>query len=174
MILPQILFWLPNLNKVILFGGRSGSCVDQVIKKLIVAHLGLQKQVQDAWFDNQLTGVKKESFYWPTKTIAHNKGFLRKWKQIRHVEKVYLVKTNSAVSFSSLMQRWSILETGHCVCLEVVSHLSSVSPCKKKKLQKAKKLFKVSLFSLSKIRLLIFLGKPNFCQFILVFKHDLR
>ena len=65
--------------------------------------LGDRKQVQDARFDNHLTGVKKESFYWLTKTIAHNKGFPRKWKQIRRVEKVYLVRTNSAVSSSSLM-----------------------------------------------------------------------
>ena len=62
---------------------------------------GERKQVQDARFDNHLTGVKKESFYWLTKKIAHNKEFPR--KQIRHVEKVYLVKTKSAVSFSSLM-----------------------------------------------------------------------
>ena len=31
----------------------------------------------------------------------HNKGFLRKRKQIRHVEKVYSVKAKSTVSFSS-------------------------------------------------------------------------
>ena len=37
--------------------------------------LGDRKQVQDARFDSHLTGVKKESFYWRTKTIAHNKGF---------------------------------------------------------------------------------------------------
>ena len=36
------------------------------------------EQVQDARFDSHLTGVKKESFYWRTKTIAHNKGFPRK------------------------------------------------------------------------------------------------
>ena len=30
------------------------------------------KQVQDARFDSHLIGVKKESFYWLTKTIAHN------------------------------------------------------------------------------------------------------
>ena len=40
-------------------------------------------------------------------------------------------------------------------------HLSSVGPCKKKTLQKAKKLFKVSLLSLSKIRSLIFFGKTS-------------
>ena len=65
--------------------------------------LGDRKQEQDARFDNHLTGVREESFYWLTKTMAHNEGFPRKWKQIRHVEKVYLVKTKSAVSFSSLM-----------------------------------------------------------------------
>ena len=32
-----------------------------------------------------------------------------------------MVKTKSAVSFSSLMKRWSILETGHCDFLDVVS-----------------------------------------------------
>ena len=37
--------------------------------------LGDRKQVQDARFDSHLTGVKKESFYWRTKTIAHNKAF---------------------------------------------------------------------------------------------------
>ena len=36
--------------------------------------LGDRKQVQDARFDNHLTGVKKESFYWLTKTIPHNKA----------------------------------------------------------------------------------------------------
>ena len=40
--------------------------------------LGDRKQVQDARFDSHLTGVKKESFYWRTKTGAHNKGFQRK------------------------------------------------------------------------------------------------
>ena len=37
--------------------------------------LGDRKQVQHARFANHLPGVKKESFYWLTKTIAHNKGF---------------------------------------------------------------------------------------------------
>ena len=32
------------------------------------------KQVQDARFDSHLTGVKKESFYWRTKIIAHSKN----------------------------------------------------------------------------------------------------
>ena len=39
---------------------------------------GDRKQVQDAQLDSHLTGVKKDSFYWCTKTIAHNKGFPRK------------------------------------------------------------------------------------------------
>ena len=30
---------------------------------------------QDARFDSHLTAVKKECFYWLTKTVAHNKGF---------------------------------------------------------------------------------------------------
>ena len=64
--------------------------------------LGDRKQVQDARFDSHLTGVKKESFYKRTKKIAHNKGSPRKQKQIRHVKKVYSVKTKSTVSFSSL------------------------------------------------------------------------
>ena len=62
--------------------------------------LGDRKQVQDARFDGHLTGVRKESFHWRTKTIAHNKS---EKKQIRHVKKVYSVKTKSTVSFSSLM-----------------------------------------------------------------------
>ena len=40
--------------------------------------LGDRKQVQDARFDNHLTGVKKESFYWLTKTRAHDRAFPRK------------------------------------------------------------------------------------------------
>ena len=40
--------------------------------------LGDQKQVQDLQFDRHLTSVKKESFYWRTKTIADNKGFPKK------------------------------------------------------------------------------------------------
>ena len=40
--------------------------------------LGDRKQVQAARFDSHLTGVKKESFYWRTKTVAHDKGFPRK------------------------------------------------------------------------------------------------
>ena len=94
--------------------------------------LGDRKQVQDARFDSHLTDVKKESFYWRTKIIAHNKGFLRKKKKIRHVEKVSSVKTKSTVSFSSLMQRWSILETGQCLSRSSF-HLSSVCLCRKKK-----------------------------------------
>ena len=39
---------------------------------------GDRKQVQDARFDSHSTGIKKESFYWRTKTIGHNKGFPRK------------------------------------------------------------------------------------------------
>ena len=34
-----------------------------------------RKQVQDLRFDSHLTGVKKESFYWLTKTIAYNNLF---------------------------------------------------------------------------------------------------
>ena len=40
--------------------------------------LGDRKHVQDAQFDSHLTVVKKESFYWRTKTIAHNNSFPRK------------------------------------------------------------------------------------------------
>ena len=32
---------------------------------------GDRKQVQAARFESHLTGVKKESFYWRTNTIAH-------------------------------------------------------------------------------------------------------
>ena len=39
---------------------------------------GDRKQVHDARFDDHFTGVKKKSFYWLTKTIAHNEGFPRK------------------------------------------------------------------------------------------------
>ena len=133
--------------------------------------LGDRKEVQDSRFDSLLTGVKKESFYWLTKTIAHTKRFPRKWKQIRHVEKRCSVKTKSAVlSFSSF-------SSGVFWKLDISRlHLSSVGPCKKKTLQKAKKLFKVSLLSLSKDLLVIFFGRnpSNFCQFILVFNCDLR
>ena len=36
--------------------------------------LGGRKQVQDAQFESHLSGIKKESFNWLTKRIAHNKG----------------------------------------------------------------------------------------------------
>ena len=36
--------------------------------------LGDRKQVQDARFDSHLTGVRKESFHWRTKTIVVDKG----------------------------------------------------------------------------------------------------
>jgi len=42
------------------------------------SYLGDRKQVQDARFDSHLTDIKKRSFYWRTKTIAHNKAFSRK------------------------------------------------------------------------------------------------
>ena len=42
------------------------------------SRLGEWKQVQDTQFDSHLKGVKKESFYWRTKTITHYKGFPRK------------------------------------------------------------------------------------------------
>ena len=128
--------------------------------------LGDRKQVQDARFDSHLTDVKKESFYWRTKIIAHNKGFLRKKKKIRHIEKVSSVKTKSTVSFSSLMQRWSILETGQCLSRSRF-HLSSVCLCRKKKtLQKAKKLSKVSLICCHCRRicsLIVFWENLSFC-----------
>ena len=72
------------------------------------------------------------------------------------------------------MKRWSILETGHCVCLEVVS-IFPPFVLVKKTLQKAKKLFKVSLLSLSKDSLVYcFWENLSFCQFLLVFNFDLR
>ena len=37
--------------------------------------LGDRKQVQDARFDSHLTGVKKETFYWRTKTEHITKAF---------------------------------------------------------------------------------------------------
>ena len=53
-------------------------------------------------------------------------------------------------------------------------HLSSVCPCEKT-LQKAKKLLKVSLLSLSKDSLVnCFWENLSFCQFILVFNCVLR
>ena len=68
----------------------------------------------------------------------------------------------------------SILGTGHCVCLEVVS-IFPPFVFAKKTLQKAKKLFKVSLLSLSKDSLVnCFWENLSFCQFILVFNCDLR
>ena len=57
--------------------------------------------MQDVRFDNHLTGVKKQS-------LAHENNSTQqrvseKVKTNSHVERVYLVKTKSAVSFSSLM-----------------------------------------------------------------------
>ena len=49
--------------------------------------LGDRKQVQDARIDSHLTGIKKESFYWRTKTIAHDKGFPRKKNKLAMLKK---------------------------------------------------------------------------------------
>ena len=63
----------------------------------------------------------------------------------------------------------------NCVCLEVFSIFPPFVLVKKKTLQKAKKLFKVSLLSLSKDSLVnCFWENLSFCQFILVFNCDLR
>ena len=67
------------------------------------SRLGDRKQVQDARIDNHLTGVKKEVFIGAGKQQQITKAFRESKKQIRHVEKVYSVKTKSTVSFSSLM-----------------------------------------------------------------------
>ena len=72
------------------------------------------------------------------------------------------------------MYRWSILETGHSVCLEVVS-IFPPFVLVKKHCKKAKKLFKVSFLSLSKDLLVNwFWENLSFCQLILVFNCDLR
>ena len=61
------------------------------------------------------------------------------------------------------------------VCLEVFSIFPPFVLVKNKTLQKAKKLFKVSLLSLSKDSLVnCFWENLSFCQFILVFNCDLR
>ena len=66
------------------------------------------------------------------------------------------------------------METGHYVCLEVVS-IFPPFVLVKKKLQKEKKLLKVSLLSLSKDSLVnCFCDNLSFCEFILVFNCDLR
>ena len=66
------------------------------------------------------------------------------------------------------------METGHYVCLEVVS-IFPPFVLVKKKLQKAKKLLKVSLLSLSKDSLVnCFCDNLSFREFILVFNCDLR
>ena len=136
--------------------------------------LGDRKQVQDARFDSNFTGVKKESFIGSRKQQHITKGFQESVNKVHHVEKGYSVKTKSTVSFISF-QLWSILETGHCVCLEVVSIFPTLVLVKKK-LLKAKKIFKVCLLSLSKDVLVKFFGEnlSNFSQFILVFNCDLR
>ena len=88
---------------------------------MVSSCLGDWKQVQDARFDSHLTGIKNESFYWRTKTIAHNK-----------YEKV---KPN-------LQCQWkSILETGHCVYLEVFSIFPPFVLVKKQNIAKGKEAF---------------------------------
>ena len=133
-----------------------------------------RKQVQDARFDSNFTGVKKDSFIGSRKQQHITMGFQESVNKVHHVKKGYSVKTKSTVSFISF-QLWSTLETGHCVCLEVFSILPPFVLVKKKTLRKAKKLFKVSLLSLSKDSLVnCFWENLSFCQFILVFNCDLR
>ena len=62
--------------------------------------LGDRKQVQDARFDNPLTGVKKESFHWLTKTIAQK----RKWKQIFAMLKKFIWTKRKALDNIDLNQ----------------------------------------------------------------------
>ena len=65
------------------------------------------------------------------------------------------------------------METGHSVCPEVVSIFPQFVLVNKT-LQKAKKLFKVSLLSFSKDSLVkCFWENLSFCLFILVFNYDL-
>ena len=52
-----------------------------------------------------------------------------------------MVKNKSAVGFSSLMQRWSILENRVLCLSQSRFHLSSVGPCEKKNTAKGKEPF---------------------------------
>ena len=67
--------------------------------------------MQGARFDSHLTGVKKESFYWLTKTIAHNKGF-------RESENKFVMLKKFFFSFKLLLntpQRYNTNVTWHCM-----------------------------------------------------------
>ena len=69
---------------------------------------------------------KQESFNWLTETIAHITKLSiesKIKKQMRNVEKVYLVKTKSTVSIHSPMWCRSLSKTGHCVWLEQVASI---------------------------------------------------
>ena len=65
--------------------------------------LGDRKQVQDHDLTVIWQGLKRESFYWLMKTIAHHKGFQWKWNQMRHVEKVY----STSIDSDTELQTWA-------------------------------------------------------------------
>ena len=119
------------------------------------------KQVQDARIDNHLTGVKKESFYWLTKTIAHNRGFLRKFLANLTCHEVYLVKTKSAVSFRSLNYVTLEYFGNRALCLsQSCFHLSSIGPCNKNT-AKGKEPFQGKFVVIVEDLLTNFLGKTS-------------
>ena len=68
-----------------------------------------------------------------------------------------------------------ILETGHCVCLEVVSIFPTLALVKKKKTAKGKEAFQgMFVVIVEGCSLVFWENLSNFCQFILVFNCDLR
>ena len=98
------------------------------------SRLGDGKQVQDVLLDNHLTGVKKESFYRLTKTIAHIKGFPRKWKQIRRLKKFIWSKLRALWVLAGVFWKPGIF-------LEVVSIFPPLVLVKKKNTAKGKEAF---------------------------------
>ena len=69
--------------------------------------------MQDAQFDNHLTGVKEESFYWLTKTIG---PFIREKirRELDHLYEHVLFKTETArINGSRLI---SVLDSFSCKC----------------------------------------------------------
>ena len=126
--------------------------------------LGDRKQVQNTQFDSHLTGIKKNVFCWLTKTLYHmTRAFRESGNKCAMLKKVYSVKTNTTVSFSSRMNGWSILEAGQCVCC-VCFEVASIFPSMvsvKKHCGYQKSLSRSVCCHCRRIRSLIFFGKTS-------------
>ena len=105
---------------------------------------------------------KKKIFIGSRNQQHITKGFRESENKFAMLKKFIRSKiSQSTVSFSSF-QLWSSLETGHCVCLEVVSTFPPLVLVKKRNTAKGKEAFQGKfVVIIERIRSLIFIGKTS-------------